>query len=138
GDQLQGMRRAFSQPDESNVRAFPRGHDANFLDIDLTRDHVVSQPDHDLGQKLQALTLLVRDQDAQVLRRKLRHGYRNTRIAERSIRRPTTFVPSSIVSIAAAGTSRRRRPNRLKRTGSASGVRGDPPCTDRATRPTTR
>ena len=49
----------------------PGGRRADFLDVDLAGDHVVSEPDHDLGEQLQPVALLVRDQDAQVLEGRL-------------------------------------------------------------------
>jgi hypothetical protein len=71
-DQLQRMRRAFPQPDQGDVRVLPGRHDADFLDVDLAGDHVVTEPVHHLREKLQAVAPLVRDEDAKMLG--VRHG----------------------------------------------------------------
>ena len=63
GDQLERVHRALAEPDQRDVGMLPRGDRPDLLDVDLTRDHVVPEPDHDLGEQLQPLPPLVRDQE---------------------------------------------------------------------------
>ena len=78
GDQLQCVLRARSEPDERDVGALPGRRRAHLLHVDLPRDHVVAETDDDVGQQLEAVALLVRDQDAQVLELGVGHrGGRN-------------------------------------------------------------
>jgi hypothetical protein len=62
------MRRARSKSNESDVRAFPGCYGADVLDVDLSRDHLVSKGDHDRCDEREAILALVRDQDARMLR----------------------------------------------------------------------
>ncbi len=66
-DQLEGMRGTRPEPDQRDVRVLPGRDRPHFLDVDLTRDHVVTEPDHHPREQLEPVALLVRDQDAQVL-----------------------------------------------------------------------
>ena len=45
----------------------------DFFDVDLARDHVVAEPDHDLGEQLEPVAPLVRDQNTQMLDVALHH-----------------------------------------------------------------
>ena len=47
---------------------------ADILDVDLARDHVVTQTCHDLREQLEPVALLVRDQNAEMLRLALDHS----------------------------------------------------------------
>ena len=40
---------------------------ADLLDVDLAGDHLVTEPGDDLGEQLEPVASLVRDQDAEVL-----------------------------------------------------------------------
>jgi DNA-binding NarL/FixJ family response regulator len=62
-DQLQRVLGVQTQPDQRHIGPLPGGHRPHLLDVDLARDHLVPQPGHDLGQQLQPLPPLVRDQD---------------------------------------------------------------------------
>jgi hypothetical protein len=44
----------------------PRRHRADLVHVDLSRNHLVPESGHDLGQSLEPRPLLVRDQDAQM------------------------------------------------------------------------
>ncbi len=55
-----------SETDERNVRALPRRDRTHLLDVDLAGDHVVPEPDDDLGEQLEPVAPLVRDQDAEM------------------------------------------------------------------------
>jgi hypothetical protein len=55
-----------AEPDQRDVGALSRGHRADLLHVDLTRDHLVPKPGHHLRKQLEPLPLLVRDQDTQV------------------------------------------------------------------------
>ncbi len=65
-DQLERVLGAQAEPDQGDVGANPRGRGADFSDVDLARDHLVAETGHDLGEQLQAVPPLVRDQDAEV------------------------------------------------------------------------
>ena len=73
-DQLERMLGAHAEPDERDVGSLPRGHRADLCDVDLARDHLVPEPGDDLGEQLQPVPPLVRDQDTQV--RDLVHSHR--------------------------------------------------------------
>ena len=66
-DQIERMLGGEPEPDDRDVRLLPRGLRADFLHVDLARDHVVAEADHDLGEQLEPVAPLVRDQDAQML-----------------------------------------------------------------------
>jgi hypothetical protein len=55
-----------AEPHESDVGPLPCGDRADLFDVDLSRDHLMPEPGHDLGEQLEALTPLVRNQNAQV------------------------------------------------------------------------
>ena len=55
-----------AEPDESDVGPLSRGHRPDLLHVNLARDHLVPEPGHDLGEQLEPLPLLVRDQDTQL------------------------------------------------------------------------
>ena len=65
-DQLQRVLGGEPEPDERHVGLLPRGHRADFPDVDLARDHLMAEPGDDLGEQLEPVPPLVRDQDAQV------------------------------------------------------------------------
>jgi hypothetical protein len=66
-DQLERVVRALAEADERHVGALPGGHGADVVDLDLARDDLVSQGDHDRCDERQAILALVGDQDAQML-----------------------------------------------------------------------
>ena len=65
-DQLQRVLGAQPEPDKRNIGMLPRGHGADFADVDLARDHLVAETGHDLGEQLEAVPPLVRDQDSEM------------------------------------------------------------------------
>ena len=65
-DQTERVLRALAEPDERDVRTLLRGHGADELDVDLTRDHLVPERGDDLRNELQAILALVRDQYPQM------------------------------------------------------------------------
>ena len=58
---------AFSEADERDVGPLAGGHGSHVLDLDLPRDHLVSQRDHDRSDQRQPILTLVGNQDAQVV-----------------------------------------------------------------------
>ena len=58
---------ALAEPDERDVRSLSGGHGADVFDLDLARDHLVSERDHDRGDEREAVLALVGDQDAQMV-----------------------------------------------------------------------
>ena len=56
-----------AEADDCDVGSLARRRRADILDVDLAGDHVVPEPDHDLGQQLQPFALLVGDQDTKML-----------------------------------------------------------------------
>ena len=56
-----------AEPDERDVGLLLRGDRADFLDVDLACDHLVTESGDDLGEQLEAVASLVGDQDAEVL-----------------------------------------------------------------------
>ena len=72
-DQIERVLRALAEPDERDVGSLPGGHRADVLDLDLARDHLVPEGDHDRGDKREPILALVGDQDAQVLALTGRH-----------------------------------------------------------------
>ena len=71
-----------AESDQSDVGSLSRGYGPDFLHVDLARDHLVPEPCDDLGEQLEPLPPLVRDQDTQV--RDLFHSHRNNRNLARS------------------------------------------------------
>ncbi len=63
GDQVEGMLGVQTQSHQCDVGPLSGCHGADFLDVDLTCDHLVPEPGHDLGEQFEPLALLVRDQD---------------------------------------------------------------------------
>jgi hypothetical protein len=51
-----------AEPDQRDIGPLSRGHRPDFLDIDLARDHLVSEPGRDPGEQLEPIPLLVGDQ----------------------------------------------------------------------------
>ena len=72
-DQLERVLGGEAEPDERDVGMLSRGHGADLLDVDLARDHLVAEPGDDLGEQLEPVASLVRDQDAEVLDSVLGH-----------------------------------------------------------------
>jgi hypothetical protein len=68
------MLRGDSEPDERDIRVFSCGRSTNVFDVDLACDHIVSEPDHNLGEQLEALSLFVRDQNPKVRGFERRHN----------------------------------------------------------------
>jgi hypothetical protein len=66
-DQVERVLGVCSESDERDVGAFPGGHGAEVLDVDLTRDHLVAEGHHDRSDESEAIFALVGDQDAQVV-----------------------------------------------------------------------
>ena len=71
-DQLERVLGAQPEPDQGDVGALPRGHGADLSDVDLAGDHLMAEAGHDLGEQLEPVPPLVRDQDAEVLGRRRR------------------------------------------------------------------
>ena len=65
-DQVERVLRALSEPDERDVGSLSGGHGADVRDVDLARDHLVSEGDHDRGDEREAILALVGDQDPQM------------------------------------------------------------------------
>ena len=85
-DQVEGVLGGDSEPDDRNIGLLPRRQGSDLLHVDLACDHVVAQADHDPGKELEAVALLVRDQDSQMLQ--IDRGHQ-TRVAEEGhFRRP--------------------------------------------------
>jgi hypothetical protein len=63
GDQVERVIRVQTEPDQRDVGPISGGHRADLLDVDLACDHLVPEPGHDLGEQVEPLALLVRDQD---------------------------------------------------------------------------
>jgi hypothetical protein len=68
-----------AESNDRDIRLLPRRLRSDFLHVDLAGDHVMAQPDDDLGEDVEPLALLVCDQDAQMLgidrrHRRLRSG----------------------------------------------------------------
>ena len=61
------MLRALAEADERDVGPLACGHGADVLHLDLARDHLVSQGDHDRGDEREAILALVGDQNAQMV-----------------------------------------------------------------------
>ena len=55
------------EPDERDIGPLPRGDRSDLPDVDLAGDHLVAEPGDDLGEQLEPVAALVRDQDTQVL-----------------------------------------------------------------------
>ena len=66
-DQVERMLRAVTEPDERDVGPLPGGDGAHVLDLDLARDHLVSEGGHDRRDQSQPILSLVGDQHAQML-----------------------------------------------------------------------
>jgi hypothetical protein len=62
-DQVERVGGALAAPDEGDVRPLAGSDGADVGDVDLARDHVVSQTHHDRRHKRQAIPALVGDQD---------------------------------------------------------------------------
>jgi hypothetical protein len=73
-NQVERVGGAEPQTDERDVGVLPSGHRADLCDIDLARDHLVTQTRHHLGEQLEPVSTLVRDQYAE--RRCLRVTHR--------------------------------------------------------------
>ena len=58
---------ALAEPDQSNVRTLPGRHRCDLRDVDLAGYHLVPEPLHHLGEKLESVRALIRDQDAKVM-----------------------------------------------------------------------
>ena len=72
-DQLERVLRGEAEPYECDVRVLSRRHCSHCRDVDFSSDHLVPEPTDDLGEQLQAVAPLVRDQDAQALNFTLDH-----------------------------------------------------------------
>ena len=66
-DQLERVLGTFAEPDKRDVGSLPGGHRTDVLDIDLARDHLVSQRRPRSERPEPAILALVRDQDTQML-----------------------------------------------------------------------
>lgn len=64
-DQLERVLRGETEPDQGDVGSLPRGHCGDCRDVGLAGDHLVPEPRDDLGEQLEPVPPLVRDQDAQ-------------------------------------------------------------------------
>ena len=63
-----------AEADDRDIGLLSRGHRPDLLDVDLASDHVVPEPDHNLSEQLEPVSLLVRDQDPEMLRLGLHHS----------------------------------------------------------------
>ena len=70
----------------------PRRDRPDFLDVDLAGDHVVPEADHDLGEQLEPVALLVRDQDPQLLG--ARHAAKIERLPQFAVVSATGSAPA--------------------------------------------
>jgi hypothetical protein len=68
GDQIECVLGAEPEADERDIWTLSRGRGADLLDVNLTCDHLVAQPSHDPGEQFEPLPLLVRDQDAELVK----------------------------------------------------------------------
>jgi hypothetical protein len=76
-DQLERVLGVQAETNKRDVRPLPGGHRADLLDVDLSRDHLVTEPGNDLGEQLKPLPLLIRDQDTQMADLVLSHRHPN-------------------------------------------------------------
>ena len=74
-DQVKRVLGAFPEPHEGDVRAFPRCHRPDVLDLDLACDHFVSERGDDRHDESQAILALVRDQYTQMLGFAVAHSW---------------------------------------------------------------
>ena len=56
-----------TEPDQSHVRSLTRGHRSHVGDVDLAGDHLVSEPGHDVREKLQTIGTLIRNQHPEMV-----------------------------------------------------------------------
>ena len=75
-DQVERVVGGEAEPDERDVRLLARGDRGDLSDVDLAGDHLVAEPGDDLGEQLEPVAPLVRDQDAEVLTLVLEHRHR--------------------------------------------------------------
>ena len=73
-DQVERVLGALAEPDERDVGSLPGGHGPDVLDLDLARDHLVSERGDDRRDQRQAILPLVGDQHAQMLGLAIAHG----------------------------------------------------------------
>jgi hypothetical protein len=66
-DQLERMLGARAQSDQSQVGTFSRRHACHLRDMDLAGDDLVPEPGYHLGEHLQPIGPLVRDQYAEMV-----------------------------------------------------------------------
>ena len=66
-DQLEGVLEGEAESDERDVGLFLRGDRADFSDVDLAGDHLVTETCDGLGEQLEPVASLVGDQDPEVL-----------------------------------------------------------------------
>ena len=66
-DQHERVLGALAEAHERDVRPLPRGDRPDLVDVDLARDHLVSQLRHNRRYEGQPITPLVGDQHAEVL-----------------------------------------------------------------------
>ena len=66
-DLLQRVLGALAEADQRDVRTLPCRHRGDVGDVDLPGDHLVPEAGHHLGEDLQPVGSLVRDQDAEVV-----------------------------------------------------------------------
>ena len=66
-DLLECVLGALAEPDQRHVGALPRRHGRDVGDVDLTGDHLVTEPGHHPSQDLEPIGPLIRDQYAKVM-----------------------------------------------------------------------
>ena len=66
-DLLERVLGALAEPDQRHVGALPRRHGRDVGDVDLAGDHLVTEAGHHLGEHLEPIGPLIRDQDAKVM-----------------------------------------------------------------------
>ena len=81
-DQLERVLGAVTEPDEGDVGALTGGDGAHVVDLDLARDHLVSEGGHDRGDESQPILSLVGDQDTEMLGLAIAHLHQQVCAAE--------------------------------------------------------
>ena len=78
-DQLERVFGGEAESHERDVGPLSRGDRADLSDFDLARDHLVPEPGDHLGEQLEPIAPLVRDQDTQMVNLILNHRERSIR-----------------------------------------------------------
>ena len=73
--------RALAESDQCDVGSLAGGDLTDVRDVDLARDHLVSERDHDRSDERQAVLALVGDQDAQMIGVEMTHQLASVRLS---------------------------------------------------------